>query len=143
MLNSLHAILPWRLSAAVLHSRSFVANSADTLENLQAAFDGESNANARYLAFAQKAGKEGYGEVASLFRAVAKAEEFHARNHAAVIRQLGADLVAHIEHSKVRSTRENLQTVIEGEKVRARRDVSRIHRGRQATKGLGSDSPSL
>ena len=60
-----------------------------TLDNLQAGFNGESNAHARYLAFAEKAGQEGYGEVASLFRAAAKAEEVHAANHAGVIKTLG------------------------------------------------------
>ena len=121
MLNTLRAILPWLIPAAVLHSGAPVANSANTLENLQAAFDGESNANARYLAFAQEADEEGYGEVASLFRAAAKAEEIHANNHAAVIRQLGAEPVAHIEHGEVRSTRESLRAAIEGEKYE--RDV--------------------
>lgn len=79
MLNTLHAILPWLISAAVLHSGSSVANSADTFENLQAAFDGESNANAASWLSPGRLGKEEYGEVASLFRAVAKAEEIHAR----------------------------------------------------------------
>ena len=60
-----------------------------TLDNLQAGFNGESNAHARYLAFAEKADQEEYGEVASLFRAAAKAEEFHAANHAAVIKKSG------------------------------------------------------
>ena len=60
-----------------------------TLDNLQAGFNGESNAHSRYLAFAEKADQEGYGEVASLFRAAAKAEEVHATNHAAVIKKMG------------------------------------------------------
>lgn len=98
-----------------------MANSANTLDNLQAAFNGERNANARYLAFAQKADEEGYGEVASMFRAAAKDEEIHANNHAAVIRQLGAEPVAHLEHARVRSTDENLKAAIEGEKYE--RDV--------------------
>lgn len=45
------------------------------LENLQTAFNGESNANAKYLAFAKKADDEGYTKVGSLFRAAARAEE--------------------------------------------------------------------
>ena len=91
------------------------AAATTTLENLQAAFNGESNANARYLIFAQKADEEGYGEVASLFRAAAKAEEIHASNHAAVIRQMGAAPVARIEATVVKGTRENLRVAIEGE----------------------------
>jgi rubrerythrin len=49
--------------------------------NLQEAFGGESKANRRYTFFAEKAGKEGYPQVARLFRAVADAETVHARNH--------------------------------------------------------------
>ncbi len=86
-----------------------------TLENLQTAFNGESNAHACYLAFAAKADEEGYGPVASLFRAAARAEEIHAGNHAAVIKQLGAIPQAKIETPDVKSTRENLKAAIRGE----------------------------
>jgi len=80
-----------------------------TLANLQAAYDGESNAHARYLAFAQKADAEGYAQVASLFRAAARAEQIHLTNHAAVIRQTGAEPHAILEMPVVRSTKENLE----------------------------------
>jgi rubrerythrin len=53
----------------------------DTDENLQEAFAGESQANRRYLFFASKADKEGYPQIARLFRAAAEAETVHARNH--------------------------------------------------------------
>jgi rubrerythrin len=52
-----------------------------TENNLQDAFSGESKANRRYTFFAEKADKEGYPQVARLFRAVAEAETVHARNH--------------------------------------------------------------
>ena len=52
-----------------------------TEDNLQSAFAGESQANRRYLFFAEKAEKEGYPQVARLFRAAAEAETVHARNH--------------------------------------------------------------
>lgn len=89
--------------------------SATTLENMQAAFNGESNANVRYLAFAKQAEREGYGEVASLFRAAARAEKIHATNHAAVIEELGALPKANLEDPVVKSTRENLEAAIKGE----------------------------
>jgi len=89
--------------------------SATTLENLQAAFNGESNANARYLAFAKQADSEGYGGVASLFRAAARAEKIHATNHAEVIKDLGASPQAKIETPDVKSTRENLAAAVKGE----------------------------
>ncbi|MGE5612081.1 MAG: rubrerythrin family protein [Bacillota bacterium] len=91
------------------------ANAGTTLENLQAAYNGESNAHARYLAFAEKADAEGYGKVASLFRAAAKAEEIHAANHAKVIKSLGAEPKADLKKPEVKSTQENLQAAIDGE----------------------------
>ena len=87
----------------------------DLLANLQAAYNGESNANAKYLAFAAKADEEGYGQVASLFRAAARAEEVHAASHAKVIESLGAKPTKDIKTPEVKSTRENLQAAIAGE----------------------------
>ena len=86
-----------------------------TLENMQAAFNGERNAHARYLAFAEMAANEGYGEVASLFRAAARAEEVHASNHAAVIEKMGGVPNVAIATQEVKSTRENLEAAIKGE----------------------------
>lgn len=91
------------------------ALAASTLDNLQAAFNGESNAHARYLAFAIQAEKEGYGEVASLFRAAGRAEEIHAANHAAVIKEMGGTPHAEVGNPDVKTTRENLQAAIKGE----------------------------
>jgi rubrerythrin len=73
-----------------------------TTENLQAAFAGESQANRKYLAFAEKADLEGYPQVARLFRAAAAAETVHAHNH---LRALGG----------IQSTTENLKVAISGE----------------------------
>ncbi len=86
-----------------------------TLENLQAAFNGESNANAKYTAFAVKADEEGYKSVASLFRAAAMSEEIHAKKHAAVIKKLGAEPKADIAKPDVKSTKENLEVALAGE----------------------------
>ena len=63
---------------------------SNTEENLQAAFAGESQANRRYLFFADKAEKEGHPHVARLFRAVAEAETVHARNHFAAMDGIGS-----------------------------------------------------
>ena len=89
--------------------------SATTIDNLQAAYNGESNAHARYLAFAKQADKEGYAEVASLFRAAARAEQIHAMNHAAVIGELGGVAKADVQEPSVKTTRENLEEAIKGE----------------------------
>ena len=63
---------------------------SDTEENLQTAFAGESQANRRYLFFADKAEKEGLNQVARLFRAAAEAETVHARNHFAAMDGVGS-----------------------------------------------------
>jgi rubrerythrin len=91
------------------------AHAATTQENMQAAFNGESNARVRYLGFAQRAESEGYGEVASLFRAAARAEEIHAGNHAQVIKEMGGVPHSQMETLTVNSTRENLEAAIKGE----------------------------
>jgi rubrerythrin len=75
---------------------------AKTEENLKAAFAGESQANRTYLAFAKAAEKEGFIQVAKLFRVAAEAETIHALAH---LRVLG----------KVKSTAENLNEAVNGE----------------------------
>jgi rubrerythrin len=92
-----------------------VVQPTQTLNNLQTAYNGESNARARYLAFAQKADTDGYRKVASLFRAAARAEEIHADNHAKVIKQLGATPTAEIKTPDVGETATNLDAAIKGE----------------------------
>ena len=86
-----------------------------TLDNLMAAFNGESNANAKYLEYAKKADAEGYAGVAGLFRAAAKAEATHAATHAAVIKKLGGTPKADIKLPEIKSTADNLKAALEGE----------------------------
>lgn len=109
------AILAMLVPAALASTEKAQIQTGTTLENLQAAFNGESNAHVRYLAFAKQADTEGYGKVASLFRAAARAEEVHARNHAEVIKKLGGTPTAKIETPVVKTTKENLQAAIAGE----------------------------
>ena len=92
-----------------------------TIKNLQAAFNGESNARAKYLEFAKKADLDGYQHVASLLRAAAHAEKIHAENHSRVLNRLGAIPMANIETPHVSSTAENLKAAIAGEEYE--RDV--------------------
>jgi rubrerythrin len=87
-----------------------------TVQNLLSAFEGESNAHAKYTAFAAKAGEDGLHGVASLFRAAARAEQIHATNHARVIGQLGARAECAIQPVDVKSTLENLKAALNGEK---------------------------
>ncbi len=74
----------------------------NTEDNLKDAFAGESEANRRYTFYAEKAEKDGYAQVASLFRAVANAETVHAKNHFTVLDAIG-------------STQDNLLAAVMGE----------------------------
>lgn len=73
-----------------------------TKANLESAFSGESQAHMKYLIFAEKAEKENFPNIARLFRAIAFAEQVHAKNHLKALDSLG-------------STADNLQTAIHGE----------------------------
>jgi rubrerythrin len=91
------------------------AENAVTVQNLMAAFEGESNAHARYTAFAARADEEGLHGVASLFRAAARSEQIHAGNHAHVINQWSLRAECEIHPIEVKSTLENLKTALNGE----------------------------
>jgi rubrerythrin len=86
-----------------------------TLENLQTAYNEESNEVIRLEAFAKKADEEGYSSVAGLFRAAAKSEGIHVQKHAGAIRKLGAEPQTVSEEIAVKSTRENLESVLKDE----------------------------
>jgi rubrerythrin len=75
---------------------------ASTKENLENAFAGESQAFQKYTNFADKADKDGFPNVAKLFRTAAQAERIHAGGHLAALKGVG-------------STAENLQAAIAGE----------------------------
>jgi rubrerythrin len=73
-----------------------------TKENLEEAFAGESQANRKYLFFAEKAEEEGLKQIAKFFRAAAASETIHAKNHLVVMKGIG-------------TTEENLVAAFEGE----------------------------
>lgn len=88
---------------------------AKTIENLKAAFKGESTASAKYAAYAAKAQEEGLPAVAVLFEAASKAESIHADNHAKVLEKLGEKTDPVTPVFEVKSTKENLLDAINGE----------------------------
>lgn len=65
---------------------------SESLEKLKAAFEGESQANRRYVAFAKKADEEDLPQVARLFRAAAEAETVHALNHLRISGEIGTTI---------------------------------------------------
>ena len=86
----------------------------------------ETNAQAKYLAFAEKADKEGYKAVASLFRAAAKSEEVHTANFAKAIKNLKGTPKVDKKTPVVQSTKNNLENALKNE-----------------TKESGTDYPAL
>jgi len=72
------------------------------MDNLAAAFAGESQANRKYLAFAKKADQDGFSQIAKLFRAAAAAETVHAHAH---LRVMGG----------IKGTADNLRAAVAGE----------------------------
>jgi rubrerythrin len=73
-----------------------------TTDNLKEAFAGESQAFQKYTAFAAKAERDGFANIARLFRLTAQAEQIHAAGHFKALEGIG-------------DTAENLQAAIEGE----------------------------
>ncbi|NQS70948.1 MAG: rubrerythrin family protein [Desulfobulbaceae bacterium] len=73
-----------------------------TVDNLKEAFAGESQANMKYRAFAKKAEKDGFKNIAKLFRTTAEAERIHAEGHLRALEMIA-------------STADNLQDAINGE----------------------------
>ena len=82
-----------------------------TEANLKAAFQGESQANRRYLYFANKADVEGQNDVAALFRSTAEGETGHAHGHLEFLEQCGDPATG----LPIGATRENLKAAVAGE----------------------------
>ena len=86
-------------------------NNTKTWENLKEAFAGESQANRRYLYFAQKADVEGHNDVAAVFRSTAEGETGHAHGHLEYLETVG-DPATGLPFG---DTNLNLKTAIAGE----------------------------
>ena len=76
-----------------------------TEQNLWEAFAGESQANRKYLAFAEKADREGHAQAAKLFRAAAHAETVHAHAHLRALKGV-SDTAANLKEAVAGETHE-------------------------------------
>jgi rubrerythrin len=86
-------------------------SKSKTVENLKAAFAGESQANRRYLYFASKADVEGFNDAAAVFRSTAEGETGHAFGHLEFLAEVGDPATG----EPIGSTSENLKAAIAGE----------------------------
>ncbi|MBT4016746.1 MAG: rubrerythrin [Alphaproteobacteria bacterium] len=82
-----------------------------TEQNLKDAFAGESQANRRYLYFAQKADVEGYNDVAAVFRSTAEGETGHAHGHLEYLEETGDPATG----KPIGPTSDNLAAAVAGE----------------------------
>ena len=82
-----------------------------TENNLKDAFAGESQANRRYLYFAQKADVEGFNDVSAVFRSTAEGETGHAHGHLEFLEAVGDPATG----KPIGSTDKNLASAIAGE----------------------------
>ncbi len=82
-----------------------------TEDNLKDAFAGESQANRRYLYFAQKADVEGYNDISAVFRSTAEGETGHAHGHLAYLEETGDPATG----EPIGDTGSNLKAAIAGE----------------------------
>ena len=82
-----------------------------TEQNLKDAFAGESQANRRYLYFAQKADIEGYADIAAVFRSTAEGETGHAHGHLEFLESAGDPATG----MPIGPTDDNLKSAIAGE----------------------------
>jgi len=82
-----------------------------TEQNLKEAFAGESQANRRYLYFAQKADVEGYNDVSAVFRSTAEGETGHAHGHLEYLEGVGDPVTG----EPIGPTADNLKSAIAGE----------------------------
>ncbi len=86
-------------------------NGTKTHGNLKDAFAGESQANRRYLYFAQKADVEGFNDVATVFRSTAEGETGHAHGHLEFLAEVGDPATG----EPIGTTSKNLKAAIVGE----------------------------
>jgi len=104
-----------RLFISVLVNLNLETNmglaGSKTEQNLKDAFAGESQANRRYLYFAQKADIEGYNDVAAVFRSTAEGETGHAHGHLEFLEEVGDPATG----EPIGPTADNLKSAIAGE----------------------------
>ena len=87
-----------------------------TAANLRSAFGGESQAHMRYKIWADVAEKEGFPNVAKLFKAVSFAEQIHATSHFSALKDVkGAYAVTSMAGFGIGRTKDNLDNAVEGE----------------------------
>ena len=100
-----------RTTLIIMEFMQMDLKESQTLQNLQDAFAGESQANRRYLYFAAKADVEGENDVAAVFRSTAEGETGHAHGHLEYMEAVGDPATG----LPMGSTADNLRASVAGE----------------------------
>ena len=101
---------------AIIAVSKTIAQNEQTIENLNTAITGETNASANYKAFSTKATEDGYSNIAKMFAAASAAEAIHVKNHNVVLTDMGKDAFNPVaEETTIKATADNIQAAIEGE----------------------------
>ena len=103
--------LKFNAMPSIENATSSKLNNTKTQKNLKRAFASESQANRRYIYFAQKADIEGYADVAAMFRSTAEGETGHAHGHLELLEEVGDPVTG----EPIGTTDLNLQSAIAGE----------------------------
>lgn len=109
------------LAVAGLAASALAQAPEQTVKNLQSAYQGEADAMTFYRACAERAAREGYPDMAKLFRAAAASEDIHRENHLRALREIGRP-VPRLKPSteKPASTRDNLASSAADEREECR-----------------------
>ena len=102
-------------TAALMAGASKAEIEKAVVTDLQAAFNGESNASAKYTTYAQKAKEAGYLSVAAFFSAASYAESIHAKKHAKVLEFYNTEAKSEIKLPEWVDVKTALQDAIKGE----------------------------
>ncbi|MEI7947379.1 MAG: rubrerythrin family protein [bacterium] len=102
-------------TAALMAGTSKAEVEKAVITDLQSAFNGESNASAKYAMYAQKAKEAGYASVSALFSAASFAEKIHAQKHANVLTFYKAEAKSEIKLPQWVDVKTALQDAIKGE----------------------------
>ena len=100
------------MAADPILSRPIGVEDLTVIRHLETAFEEETRNTATCRAYAARADDEGFHGIASLFRAVARADQIHAANHARVLRYMSRPAVVEIPLPRVDGSLENLRTAL-------------------------------
>jgi rubrerythrin len=107
-----------RIAFITLSTLTALATTASgtTLQNLNTAYQGESNAANRYQEFARRAETENLKQAAKLFRAASASEEIHRKIVERAILKMGGQIATFkLDPVPQASTADNLRSAIKGE----------------------------